>query len=111
MVSLREVSSSEKLLLCRSLLKENIKFWQEYLAGSSSNDHMQALKKELDFISVSIQEAILKPESEEVYYSSFGFIAKKMTEKTKRSISAELICGSEIKKTLILICFLVVASS
>ena len=74
LVSLREVSSSEKLLLCRSLLKENINFWQEYLAGFSSNDHMQALREELDLISVSIQEAILTPESEEVYCCSFGLV-------------------------------------
>ena len=98
LVSLREVSSSEKNLLCRSLLKENINFWQEHLAGSSSNDHMQALKEKLDLISVSIQEAILTPESEEVVAVVSGFIAKKMTEKTKCSICAELICGSENEK-------------
>ena len=79
-------------------MKENINFWQEYLAGSSSNDHMQALKEELDLIGVSIQETILTPENEEVYCSSFGFIAKKSFSTFKKDSlsSANIICIAAI---------------
>ena len=59
---------------------------------------MQALKEELDLVSISIQEALLTPKSEEVYCSSFGFIAKKSFSTFKKdSLSnANIICIAAI---------------
>ena len=37
LVSLREVETSEKILLCQTLLKENIDFWEEELAVTNTS--------------------------------------------------------------------------
>ena len=35
LVNLREFRNSERILICRSLLKENINFWEEYLTSEN----------------------------------------------------------------------------
>ena len=45
LVSLREVETSEKILLYQTLLKENINFWQEELAVTNTSQEIKNLKK------------------------------------------------------------------
>ena len=41
LVSLREVYNSERILACRSLIKENIKFWNEDLSIKEDNEDIK----------------------------------------------------------------------
>ena len=83
LVSLREVETSEKILLCQTLLKENINFWEEELAVTNTTQEIEKFKEALDSMSVLIQEATLTAETEEVVQVVSGYIAKQLTEKTK----------------------------
>ena len=82
LVSLREVETSEKILLCQTLLKENINFWEEELAVTNTTQEIEKFKEALDSMSVLIQEATLTAETEEVVQVVSGYIAKQLTEKT-----------------------------
>ena len=80
LVSLREVYSSEKILTCRSLLKENINIWEE--------DHKPLLKNEsshlLNILSeqeIEINELCLSSDSKEVAYSIAGYVTKKLLKR------------------------------
>ena len=83
LVNLREVETSEKILLCQTLLKENINFWEEELAVTNTTQEIEKFKEALDSMSVLIQEATLTAETEEVVQVVSGYIAKQLTEKTK----------------------------
>ena len=45
LVSLREVETNEKILLCQTQLKENINFWEEELAVPTQPRKLKNLKK------------------------------------------------------------------
>ena len=83
LVSLREVKISEKILLCQTLLKENINFWEEELAVTNTTQEIEKFNEALDSMSVLIQEATLTAETEEVVQVVSGYIPKQLTEKTK----------------------------
>ena len=80
LLSFNEVSNSEKNLLCRSLIKEEIDFWKDSeLASTPVN--FGVLVFLLDNHSNEIAEANLIPESEEVSFFIAGYVAKKIKEK------------------------------
>ena len=97
LVSLREVSSSEKILLLRTLLKDNINFWEEDLDETKSKDYTKELKEDLDAMNVAIQESTLISESAEVVPVVSGYIARKMLDKTKCSTCIELLRGNAVE--------------
>ena len=68
LVSLREVESSEKILLIRSLIKEYIKFWDEdiQIKKSVTQDFLQHVAHK----NVKLSSVILKENTEEVAYIS-----------------------------------------
>ena len=59
LVSLREVSSSEKILLLRTLLKDNINFWEEDLDETKSKDYTKELKEDLDAMKWQFKSQLL----------------------------------------------------
>ena len=67
LVSLREVETSEKILLCQTLLKENINFWAEELAVTNTTQEIEKFKEALDSMSVLIQEASLQQKPKKWY--------------------------------------------
>ena len=75
LVSLSEVVSSENTLLCRSLLKGRINFWQEDLMkeGPKPDQFIEPLICE----DCDVDSLTLSPESTEVGYTVAGYIAKK----------------------------------
>ena len=80
LVSFNEVSNSEKILLCRSLIKEEIDFWKKSeLASTPVN--FDVLVFSLDEHSNELAEANLIPESEAVSFFIAGYVAKKIKEK------------------------------
>ena len=98
LVSLREVETSEKILLCQTLLKENINFWEEEPAVTNATQEIEKFKEALDSVSVLIQEATLTAETEEVVQVVSGYIAKQLIEKTKCRQCINALCGSEVEK-------------
>ena len=80
LVGLREVLNSEKIVLLKSLLKENICFW-EGVRNNISNDNiynMEAIKQHVTNMENEIQESVLSTESEEVAVYISGYITKKL---------------------------------
>ena len=81
LVSLREVLVSERILKCRSLLKENINIWEENLKQNFNNksDIIDTVSKQES----TILELSLSPDSQEVAFIIAGYIAKKLTDRFK----------------------------
>jgi len=84
LVSLREVLNTERILTCRSLIKENINFWEEDLKSENQDSEMfnqidEALEDRMD----EIIESVLDDESSEVATTISGYIAKKLLKRSK----------------------------
>ena len=81
LVSLREVMMSERILQCRSLLKENVNIWEENL---KQNQNLES--DIIDIVSdheTSILDLCLSPDSKEVAITIAGYIAKKLIKRFK----------------------------
>ena len=93
LVSLKEVSNSEKILVCKSLIKNNLNFWDTelQLQQTRSDEDFRDFKATVSESSASIQEATLSPESEEVAFVVAGFVAKRLIDKNDC-----LVCKSSI---------------
>ena len=75
LISLREVLQSENALLCRSLLKERINFWNEDLSintDSTEENFIQVLLSQ----ECNVDNLVLSPDSAEVAFTIAGYIAK-----------------------------------
>ena len=76
LVSLREVVNSEKIILLKSLLKENVDFGAEVISDEPINNiediiqHLQGMENET-------QESTLSQESEEISVYVTGYIIRK----------------------------------
>ena len=97
LVSLIEVETSENIFSCQTLLKENINFWEEELAVTNTTQEIEKIKEALDSMSVSIQEATLTAETEEVVLIVSAYIAKQLTEKTKCHQCINPLYGCEVE--------------
>ena len=98
LVSLNEVFHTEKILLCRSLIKEKINFWKEPDLASNSSLNVDLLNCLLDKKSVEFSEALLSPESEEIFFFIAGYIAKKIKEKSGCKLCNDQSSGSTVRK-------------
>ena len=86
LVGLREVNTSERILAIKSLLKESISFWEEDVYPDSNLDlSLMQLNKDLQDVSVELENTSLEQNSIEVAAVVSGYIAKKMIKKTKCS--------------------------
>ena len=75
LVSLREVLNSERILSCRSLIKENINFWEEDLEPDNVQSTM-VLDELFDNQNEEIVKSVLDIHSAEVATTISGYIAK-----------------------------------
>ena len=98
LVSLREVETSDAILLYQTLLKENINFWEEELAVTNTTQEIEKFKEALDSMSVLIQEATFTAETEKVVQVVSCYIVKQLTENTKCRQCINSLCGSEVEK-------------
>ena len=78
---LREVFNSERILSCRSLIKENINFWEENI-DSDAEESLDSINDLFDERADEIMEAILDDDAREVATTILGYVAKK-TRQTK----------------------------
>ena len=83
LVSLKEVSNSEKILLCKSLIKQNVIFWngESNIQRTPDFEELQKFRVAASEMSVVMQEATLSPDSEKVAFVLAGFVAKKLIKK------------------------------
>ena len=82
LVSLKDVNNSDKILRIRSLLKENINFWEENLLNKGDyNALLEKFTIELENIRNDIYEAQLSNDSRQVATYVAGYIAKKMIKR------------------------------
>ena len=66
LVSLREVTNSERIIRCRSLVKADINFWKEDLGSDKPSLDFSALLALLSEHEIEIAESTLDSSSEEV---------------------------------------------
>ena len=85
LVSLLEVQHSEIILACRTLIKENVNFWDGDLKNNYDNPINDELLLTLGLNTNEISELTLSPETEEVATTIAGFIAKKLIKRSKCS--------------------------
>ena len=74
LVSLREVLNSERILACRSLIKEHINFWEEDLNKDLDANYLEKLKEAVEPYSTEIFESVLDPDAEAVATTIAGYI-------------------------------------
>ena len=82
LVGLREVNQSERILACRSLLKEGVFFWKENLAPENDFNQENFFEKVKSHES-NLANISLCADSREVAAAVAGYIAKKMIENSK----------------------------
>ena len=76
LVSLNEVTNSEKILLCRFLVKEEIDFWNESALVTNPALNFEKLEQLLEENFVATEETTLTNESEKVSFFIAGYVAK-----------------------------------
>ena len=83
LVGLREVLNSEKIIVIKSMLKENINIWEEDVKEDSSfDDAMDELNVHLSSLENEIMDSCLSKNSEEVAVMVAGYVAKKMLKRS-----------------------------
>ena len=100
LVSLREVINSERVLACRSLIKEGINFWNddENLRPDSINTMpKESLAiSELRCKSVEIMECSLSEQSAEVATTISGYVAKKLKKRSNCGACQQLLSSKKV---------------
>ena len=101
LVSLTEVTNSQRILLLTSVIKEEINFWENdlYVDDNQMENIWLAFKNELSNYASEILESCLSKDSKEVSTTISGFIAKKITEKFVCSTCSSLLI-SETDETI-----------
>ena len=85
LVSLREVRNTERILSCRSLIKNDINFWKEDLQQpeSSEDESYEMVDEMLRDQTQEILESVLDDDSSDVATIISGYIAKKLLKRSK----------------------------
>ena len=85
LVSLREVRNTERILSCRSLIKNDINFWKEDLQQpeSSEDESYEMVDEMLRDQTQEILESVLDDDSSDVATIISGYIAKKLLKRPK----------------------------
>ena len=88
LVSSNEVTNSEKILLCCSLVKEDIDFWNESALVTTPALNFEKLEQLFEENFVATEETTLTNESEEVSFFIAGYVAKQLRTKTHCDVYA-----------------------
>ena len=84
LVSLREVRNTERILSCRSLIKNDIDFWKEDLQQPERNeDESYEMIGEILRDRIEISETVLDDDSSEVAITISRYIAKMLLKRSK----------------------------
>ena len=77
--NLREFLNSKRNLRCRSLIKENINFWEEDIT-SKNQEYVAVIEDIFGTTTQEIVESVLDENSAEV---ATGYVAKKLTKRSQ----------------------------
>ena len=82
---MREVQNTERILSCRSLIKNDINIWKEDLQKPESNEgeSFEMIDEMLRDRIEEISESVLDDDSSEVATTISGYIAKKFLKRSK----------------------------
>ena len=66
--------NSERILACRSLIMEDVNFWEEDLKPDNPCDNVKQLMQKVDRLQIAIQESSLDDDSRDVATTIAGYI-------------------------------------
>ena len=96
LVSFREVTNSERIIRCHSLVKADINFWKEDLCSDKPSLDFFALLALLSGHEIEIAESTLDSSSEEVSTTVAGYIAKKLAKRSNCDSCKSLLIASSM---------------
>ena len=96
LASLREVTNSERIIRCRSLVNADINFWKEDLGSDKPSLDFSALLALLSEHEIEIAESTLDSSSEEVSTTIAGYIAKKLVKRSNCDSCKSLLIASSM---------------
>ena len=97
LVSLCEVTHSERILAIDSLLREDINFWEEDLRPAvNDKDVLLKIQGEVSEISSDLLQCHLSDDSKEVAVTIAGGVAKKLVKRSKCSNCKKQLIGSTV---------------
>ena len=98
LVSLREVTNSERIIRCRSLVKADFNFWKEDLGSDKPSLDFSALLALLSEHEIEIAESTLDSSSDEVSTTIAGYtyIAKKLAKRSNCDSCKSLLIASSM---------------
>ena len=76
LVSLREVLNSERILSCRSLIKENINFWKENI-DSDAEESLDSINDLFDERADKVMEAVLDDDDAREFATTYQVMLPK----------------------------------
>ena len=82
LVSLREVLNTERILACRSLIKEDVDFWKEDIRPEIA-EYDEGIDVVLGDYVDEINASVLDKDSSEVATTISGYVAKKLVKRSK----------------------------
>ena len=94
LVSLREVVNSEKIILLKSLLKENVDFGVEDISDEPINN-MEDIIQHLQVMENEIQVSTMSQESEKISVYITGYIIKKLLKRFSCDDCKHLLLSEE----------------
>ena len=95
LVSLREVLNSERILSCRSLIKENINFWEEN-SDRDAEESLDFINRLFDKRADKIMEAVLDDGAGEVATTMSGYVAKKPIKRSFYNFCKQTLGSQEV---------------
>ena len=96
LVGLREVNSSEKILMLSSILKEDINFWEtDVVSKTDVSETVENILKEIEKMATEIFEIELHNDTKEVAVMVAGYIAKKLKEKIQCTVCETKFVANE----------------
>ena len=95
LIGLRELLNSERILATRSLLKEDIKVWEENLQPNNDlAENFHKLEIDVKEIEAEILESQLSEESYQAAVYVAGYVAKKLIERSHCNICISILKAS-----------------
>ena len=95
LVSLPEVLSTERILTCRSLLKQNINFCKENLKPVQKNDKILNILAQHES---EINKLFLSPDSKKVACTISGYITNKLIKHFQCEMCSLIMVGNDSYK-------------
>ena len=96
LVSLLEVSNSERILRLRKLIKEDLNFWEEDIAPEVDIDGVVArVEEEISHMHTELLETELNKDSKEVVVTIGGYVAKKLAKRSKCDVCPAKLVSAE----------------